>query len=69
LVLGLTKSIDFRKQQLQRLVDLCLENTEALSEALYKDLRKHKVESVVGEISPVVDECRFMIKVCTGMRF
>ncbi|CAO3688786.1 unnamed protein product [Umbelopsis ramanniana] len=59
---GLTKSVDFRKQQLQRLVDLCLENTEALSDALHRDLRKHKVESVVGEISPVVDECQFMIK-------
>ncbi|KAH8553761.1 Aldehyde/histidinol dehydrogenase [Umbelopsis sp. PMI_123] len=59
---GLTKSLDFRKKQLQGLIDLCNENTEAIVEALHKDLRKHKVEAVVGEISLVVDECQYMIK-------
>ncbi|GAB5585143.1 hypothetical protein Unana1_00043 [Umbelopsis nana] len=59
---GLTKSLDFRKKQLQRLVDLLLENTDAIVESLHKDLRKPKIETVIGEVSAVVDECQFMIK-------
>lgn len=55
--------MDFRKKQLQRLVDLLLENTDAIVESLHKDLRKPKIETVIGEISSVVDEAQFMIKV------
>lgn len=59
----MTKSLDFRKKQLQRLVDLLLENTDAIVQSLHKDLRKPKIETVIGEISSVVDEAQFMIKV------
>jgi aldehyde dehydrogenase (NAD+)/aldehyde dehydrogenase (NAD(P)+) len=55
--------LDFRKKQLQRLVDLLLENTDAIVQSLHKDLRKPKIETVIGEISSVVDEAQFMIKV------
>ncbi|KAJ2960177.1 hypothetical protein NQZ79_g4409 [Umbelopsis isabellina] len=59
---GVTKSLDFRKKQLQQLANLLIENTDAVVESLYKDLRKPKIETVIGEISSVVDECQFMIK-------
>ncbi|CAO3690777.1 unnamed protein product [Rhizopus microsporus] len=59
---GLTKNIKFRKQQLSNLARFCIENTDALLDAVYKDLRKHRIEADIGEISPVVDECEYMIK-------
>ncbi|CEP15020.1 hypothetical protein [Parasitella parasitica] len=59
---GLTKDLGFRKQQLKNLQRFCEENTKLLCEALWKDLRKHEMECNVGEISPIVDECKFMIK-------
>ncbi|KAL7309968.1 hypothetical protein PS15m_010783 [Mucor circinelloides] len=59
---GLTKDLKFRKQQLNNLQRFCEENKKALCEALWKDLRKHEMECDVGEISPIVDECKFMVK-------
>lgn len=52
----------FRKQQLANMIRFCNENNELLCDALWKDLRKHPMECDVGEISPIVDECEFMIK-------
>lgn len=60
--LGLTKDIQFRKEQLKNLIRFCNENNDALCKALWSDLRKHAMECDVGEISPIVDECQFMIK-------
>lgn len=62
-LLGLTKDIEFRKEQLKQLLSFMLEKKEVLIEALYADLHKHKVESNVGEIAGIVDECHYMIKV------
>ncbi|KAG2206883.1 hypothetical protein INT47_007640 [Mucor saturninus] len=59
---GLTKDVAFRKQQLANMIRFCNENNELLCDALWKDLRKHPMECDVGEISPIVDECEFMIK-------
>lgn len=58
----MTKDLKFRKQQLNNLQRFCEENKKALCEALWKDLRKHEMECDVGEISPIVDECKFMVK-------
>jgi acyl-CoA reductase-like NAD-dependent aldehyde dehydrogenase len=58
----LTKDLKFRKQQLSNLQRFCEENQKLLGEALWKDLRKHEMECNVGEISPIIDECKFMIK-------
>jgi aldehyde dehydrogenase (NAD+) len=44
------------------LIRFCTENKKNICQALWNDLRKHEMESDVGEISPVVDECKFMIK-------
>ena len=61
--IGITKDLSFRKHQLASLMRFCIEQTDALADALHKDLHKHRMEANVGEISAVVDECKFMIKV------
>ncbi|XP_039248990.2 aldehyde dehydrogenase, dimeric NADP-preferring-like [Styela clava] len=42
---GITKPVEFRKQQLRRLVDLLDENEELLYEAAYKDMGKSRYET------------------------
>ncbi|KAG0170269.1 aldehyde dehydrogenase 3, member A2 [Apophysomyces sp. BC1034] len=59
---GITKNIAFRKEQLGNLVRCLEENGSEFEEALWKDLRKHKMECGIGEISPIIDECKYMIK-------
>lgn len=60
---GLTKDIQFRKDQLQSLARFIDENLVGLQDALRQDLHKHQVESSVGEIIPIRNECDFMLKV------
>lgn len=60
---GTTKDLAFRKQQLRGLLRFLEENTEAITQVLYKDLHKHKIESNTAEISPIVDDCKYMLKV------
>ncbi|KAI7856525.1 Aldehyde/histidinol dehydrogenase [Circinella umbellata] len=60
--IGITKDLSFRKQQLASLMRFCIEHTDDIADALHKDLHKHRMEANVGEISAVVDECKFMIK-------
>lgn len=62
MLLGLTKDIKFRKQQLQNMIRFCEENTNLIIQALWSDLHKHAMETNVGEISPIVAECKFMIE-------
>ncbi|ORZ01530.1 Aldehyde/histidinol dehydrogenase [Syncephalastrum racemosum] len=59
---GTTKDLTFRKQQLRGLLRFLEENTEAINQVLYKDLHKHKIESNTAEISPIVDDCKYMLK-------
>lgn len=66
--IGITKDVSFRKQQLRNLQRFCEEHTETIQKALYADLRKHTIETGVGEISLVVEECRYMIKVHISYR-
>lgn len=47
---------------MNNLIRFCNENEKALCQALWTDLRKHEAESLIGEISSVVDECKYMIK-------
>lgn len=44
------------------MIRFCEENTKLICEALWNDLRKHEMETNVGEISAIIDECKFMIK-------
>ncbi|KAJ8656990.1 hypothetical protein O0I10_007324 [Lichtheimia ornata] len=59
---GLTKDIQFRKDQLQSLARFIDENLVGLQDALRQDLRKHEVESSAGEIIPIRNECEYMLK-------
>ncbi|CAG8482794.1 1273_t:CDS:2, partial [Acaulospora colombiana] len=47
----LTRPVIYRKKQLERLYDLLEENEDRICDALYRDLHKSKIESMVGEIS------------------
>lgn len=58
----MTRDIKFRKQQLAGLAKCLRDNADMAREALYKDLHKHRLESDIGEVSPVIDECEYMIK-------
>lgn len=40
-----------------------LENQEEIIQAIYNDLHKHRLESNIGEISAVVEDANYMIKV------
>ena len=60
---GITLPLAYRKKQLQRLYDLVKENEALLLKALHKDLRKHAVESIGGEIAPVTEECLWFLEV------
>ncbi|KAI9259323.1 Aldehyde/histidinol dehydrogenase [Sporodiniella umbellata] len=59
---GLTRDVNFRKQQLANLAKCLRENKDLAADALYKDLRKHRLEADIGEIAPVIDECEYMIR-------
>ncbi|KAF7726630.1 aldehyde dehydrogenase 3, member A2 [Apophysomyces ossiformis] len=59
---GLTKDLTFRREQLENLQRLLLENKEELMDAVWKDLHKHKLEADTGEIAPIVDEILYMLK-------
>ncbi|RIA97469.1 aldehyde dehydrogenase family 3 member B1-like protein [Glomus cerebriforme] len=53
----LTKPLKYRKKQLEQLYNLVDENQEEISEALYKDLHKSKIESSLAEIGIIRQEC------------
>ncbi|CAG8593105.1 8784_t:CDS:2 [Acaulospora morrowiae] len=48
---NLTKSLSYRKRQLRQLYKLLEENEDEICDALYKDLRRPKTETMIGEIS------------------
>lgn len=53
---GKTQSIAFRKKQIARLGYMVRENEEAFHTALYEDLHRSGVETVLGEFSPILHE-------------
>ncbi|CAG8759617.1 25458_t:CDS:2, partial [Racocetra persica] len=53
---NLTKPLRYRKEQLENLHRMLDENEQAFSDALYKDLHKHKYESLLGELAWVKQE-------------
>ncbi|KAG1182128.1 hypothetical protein G6F36_009412 [Rhizopus arrhizus] len=59
---GLSKSIEFRKEQLIKLKQFLKENEQALIDVIYKDLRKHSLEIIASEIAPVLGDIDFMLK-------
>ncbi|RUS25384.1 Aldehyde/histidinol dehydrogenase [Jimgerdemannia flammicorona] len=59
---GLTKSVEYRKEQLKALYALIDENTDALANALYKDLKKAREEAMLTEINFTKEEIVHMLK-------
>lgn len=53
---GVTKSIKFREQQLKAIMRMYEENTDKIMDALAKDLRRHKSESILLEIEYVKND-------------
>ncbi|KAI8148124.1 Aldehyde/histidinol dehydrogenase [Fennellomyces sp. T-0311] len=58
---GKTRSLKFRKTQIQRLYDLVHDNEERFYEALAKDMNKPRVEALSGDIAPVLEECLYFL--------
>ncbi|CAG8448240.1 9700_t:CDS:2 [Funneliformis caledonium] len=54
---NLTKPLNYRKKQLEQLYNLIDENEDEICDALYKDLHKNKIESLLGEIDMIRQEC------------
>lgn len=59
---GITKSYEFRKEQLMILKTMLLENIAEIEVALYLDLNKSKIESYMCEIGILLEEIRFALK-------
>lgn len=62
-LLGTTKSIEYRKQQLLGLQRFLTEQREEIINSIRKDLNKHAVETVIAEIAPVAGELEYMLNV------
>lgn len=58
---GTTKTYNFRLKQLQSLLRLYEENTPALVDVLYDDLRKSKAEAMITEIEYLKNDVRYLI--------
>ncbi|MEX1260622.1 MAG: aldehyde dehydrogenase [Balneolaceae bacterium] len=63
---GHTRSITFRKEQLQKLRDCIIENEKELSQAVYQDFKKPEMEAVSGEVLPLIDEIDVHLKKLSG---
>lgn len=59
---GKTKDINFRKMQLQKLLDSMEKYEKALLKALHKDLHKHEIDGYGTEVGLSVAEIRMMLK-------
>jgi len=59
---GKTKEISFRKESLKRLLTVIQKNEDAICDALYKDFKKSKFESLATEVVLVVKELQIVIK-------
>ncbi|KAF9192685.1 aldehyde dehydrogenase 3, member A2 [Haplosporangium sp. Z 767] len=59
---GVTRSLDYRKQQLRGLYNMLSENDAAIREAVFRDLHKPPAELMIGESGMVKQECIDAIK-------
>jgi aldehyde dehydrogenase (NAD+)/aldehyde dehydrogenase (NAD(P)+) len=63
IIIGLTKNKDYRRQQLKNFLKLMSENQDEIVKTVEKDLHKHKIEIISGEIAPVIGEIEYMLSV------
>lgn len=59
---GVTKSIDFRKEQLKQLKSLLKENEEVLTDAVHMDFKKPAFETFGTEIGLIIGEINYALK-------
>lgn len=59
---GKTKEISFRKESLKKLSTVIQKNEDTICDALYKDFKKSKFESLATEVVLVVKEVQLAIK-------
>lgn len=59
---GECKNVEFRIAQLSRMYRWICENDKAITDALYKDLRKSTFEAYMTEVGTVKEELRYVIK-------
>ncbi|KAG0291612.1 aldehyde dehydrogenase 3, member A2 [Dissophora globulifera] len=59
---NLTKSLEYRKQQLRGLYNMLSENEAAICEAVFQDLHKPPAELMIGESGMIKQECIDAIK-------
>lgn len=59
---GKTKEISFRKESLKKLLTVIQKNENVICDALYKDFKKSKFESLATEVVLVVKELQLAIK-------
>lgn len=59
---GKSRSVTWRKKQLQAILDLVHENEDAMSKALFQDLGKHPVEAYRDEVVIILHLFLFHLK-------
>ena len=59
---GATRSYEFRRQQLRKLLETLSEHIGDMEAALYQDLHKSAHESYMSEISLILEELRYHLK-------
>ncbi|KAG0351144.1 aldehyde dehydrogenase 3, member A2 [Podila minutissima] len=59
---GITKSLEYRKQQLRGMYNMLAENDAAIRDAVFRDLHKPPAELMIGESGMVKQECIDAIK-------
>jgi aldehyde dehydrogenase (NAD+) len=59
---GRTRPLDWRKAQLQRLIDMLKENADAIVRALHDDFGKPELEAFTTDVSSVAMEAKLAIK-------
>lgn len=63
MTIGITKDKEYRKQQLKQLKLFLQTHENELYDTVYKDLHKHPLETMSGEIAPILGDIDFMLKV------
>lgn len=58
---GRTRNFHFRKQQLQALLCMYRENKQAMADALYKDLRKSRMEACLTELEFMHNDLKYIL--------
>ncbi|KAI1310542.1 aldehyde dehydrogenase 3, member A2 [Mortierella claussenii] len=59
---GITRPLDYRKQQLRGLYNMISDNDAAIRDAVFKDLQKPPTELMIGESGMIKQECIDAIK-------